>query len=151
MTALSPADEITRYIFDDKHYSQPEPKARPGYYRIKKNAIAPMRNAQGEYETSVMKTAGCSDEAVASLGTGYVAEGRGEDVVAHARFVSEIAFEKKLSVIHDKNGHELHCAIKGWPADKSDMMERAGDLAEAISNHVSKIFLIYPPKGPLEK
>lgn len=135
---ITPTVEITRYIFG-KEYSRPN-KNDPGFVRIKKTAIAPNTNDDGEYETSVMATDGCSEDQIDKIGKEHVARIREEELVAYVRVLSAPVFESSLKVIHDQNGHDLHCVIKGWPPQKERMLAKANDLADAITKHASKIF-----------
>lgn len=140
MTGTLNLDEITRYIFDDKHFSRPE-KNKPEYVRIKKNAVTPMTNDEtGEKETSVMHTSGCNEAYVDSLGKEHVAVIREEELVAYVRFSTKVLSEQDLKLVNDKYQHDRHCAIVGWPASKEDIIEKADDLANAISIHQSRVF-----------
>lgn len=141
MSNLPENSDITRFIFDDDHYSQPDQK-NLAHYRIKKNAISPMINGSGELETSVMDTTGMVEDQILQLGHSHVAQLRGEPLVALLIFKNKIVADHELYTINDKNGHVNHCAIKGWPSSKEDWLEKATDLAKALTNDSAKIFKV---------
>lgn len=141
MNRLNGTEEVTRFIFDDDHYSQPNKKDL-SQYRIKKNAVSPTLNSIGEYETSVMLTSKLSETETLSLGNDYVAKKRGQALFAYLTFSNSLIEKNSLYVENDKNGHDRHCAIKGWPASKEDWMEKSDDLAKAITADSNKIFKV---------
>ncbi len=139
MSELFETEEVTRYIFDDDHYSRPDKKNQM-LVRIKKNAVAPMVNSLGELESSVMLTTLLSNDDVLKIGNEHVAKERGEPLVAFVRFSNAVVIQNSLKTVHDKKGHALHAAIKEWPTSKEDWMEKADDLAKAITANSAKDF-----------
>lgn len=139
MSSLNNEEVILRALFYSTDYSRPDQVNRPEFYKIKKKAVAPSKNNQGEYETSVMLCTGLSDFEKAPL-IKHVAEMRKLSAKASVTFNCEAVVSQSLRIIHDKIGHEKHCCIRGWKSSKEDMMEQAEDLADAISEHHSTVF-----------
>lgn len=139
MNLLDGAQEVTRFLFSKTDFSRPK-KAGSPTLRIKPAAIAPMENNRGEWETSVMLTTDSLAPDVEALGKDHVAKQRNQDLVAYVSFLCRLVIEAKLKVDHDKDGHDKHAAIRGWPALKEEWLERASDLAEAITRDTSKKF-----------
>ena len=128
-----PFGEITRYIFEKKHFTKFDKDQNPTSPKIKRNAVMPMICDSGQRETSVMGTSGLSENDVDDLGNNHVATLRGKELLAYARFPVGVPQSLELAVKNDKYEHARHCVIIDWPAAKEDIIEKAEDLAKSIS------------------
>lgn len=112
-------DDITRFIFDKKHFSVDKGT-------VKSRAFRP--DASGK--TSVSGISGIDDEEIWNIGN-LVSNVSGRQLRARGDISASSVRDSGLNVVSDGVGHPRHANIEGWPLEKQEMISISQELAAA--------------------
>lgn len=122
---MLPVDEVTRYIFDTKAYT--ESTGRVAWTGL-------MPNPEGE--TSVFWVTDLTNDEIWRIGQLYVANVSSRALRARADLFSSSVLGEGLEIEAEIDVHPLHANIVGWPTQKSEKMLIAKKLAEQARLHM---------------
>lgn len=116
---ISPRENISRYIFNKRHYNQ---------QNVKQAAFIPPRNLA----LSIYRVDGLTSDQIWAIGEEYVVPKRGLPILARADLnVEDIKSSSQVSINPKPTPHPRHADIIGWPSEKSEQKLIASELALA--------------------
>jgi hypothetical protein len=122
---VSPADTITRYITNRRHYASTT-------RRVKYNLFMPYNNpVTSNLETSVYRVRTLTPDQIWCIGLHYVAIPKKEKLRGRADLTASSVFDKNLEIKPHTAVHRLHANIVGWPVEKNKQMLIAQKLADS--------------------
>ena len=115
------SEELSRYIFQSGQYSTT---------KIKYVSLLPKYSEHNDrFETSVFRSSFmASNDEIWAIGDKFAGLDR-RRVKARGILIAESVREETLDVIPETSSHDLHADIIDWPAEKSEQMVVAKELA----------------------